>query len=78
MTQTLTKTTIAQAGYELAQITGYQNNPYLRADVNGVMVLGQVPDLANAADAVGAAAAGAARPTPISKPTIGATSTTGR
>ena len=24
---------------------GYQNNPYLRADVNGVMVLGQVPDL---------------------------------
>ena len=44
MTQTLTKSTIAQAGYELAHIAGYQNNPYLRADVNGVMVLGNVPD----------------------------------
>ena len=44
VTQTLTKSTIAQAGYELSHIAGYQNNPYLRADVNGMMVLGNVPD----------------------------------
>ncbi len=40
ITQTLTKTTIAQAGYELARITGYQNSPFLRANVGGVMTLG--------------------------------------
>ena len=45
VTQTLTRTTIAQAGYEIGRIDGYQNNPYLRADVNGSMVLGNVPDL---------------------------------
>jgi len=44
VTQTLTRSTIAQAGYEIARIAGYQNNPYLRADVNGAMVLGSVPD----------------------------------
>lgn len=44
VTQTLSKTTIAQIGYEVGQISGYQNNPYLRANVSGVMVLGQVPD----------------------------------
>jgi len=44
VTQTLSKTTIVQAGYELARITGYQDNPYLRADVNGEMVVGHVPD----------------------------------
>ena len=44
LTQTLSKTTIAQAGYEIGHISGYQNNPFLRANVNGVMVLGQVPD----------------------------------
>jgi hypothetical protein len=44
VTQTLTKSTIAQAGYELSHIAGYQNNPYLRTDVNGEMVLGNVPD----------------------------------
>jgi hypothetical protein len=44
ITQTLSKTTIAQVGYELSHMSGYLNNPYLRADVNGVMVLGQVPD----------------------------------
>jgi hypothetical protein len=43
-TQTLSKTSIAQVGYELAQINGYQDNPFLRADVNGAMVLGHVPD----------------------------------
>jgi len=44
ITQTLTKTTIVQAGYEVGHIAGYQNNPYLRANVGGVMVVGQVPD----------------------------------
>jgi len=44
VTQTLSKTTIAQAGYEIGHVAGYQDNPYLRASVNGVMVLGHVPD----------------------------------
>jgi uncharacterized protein DUF3570 len=44
ITQTLSKTTIAQAGYEIGHISGYQNNVYLRANVSGVMMLGQVPD----------------------------------
>jgi hypothetical protein len=45
VTQTLSKTTIGQAGYEIGQVSGYQDNPFLRANVNGVMMLGQVPDL---------------------------------
>jgi len=44
VTQTLSKTSIVQLGYELQHIAGYQNNPFLRADVNGELVLGQVPD----------------------------------
>jgi hypothetical protein len=44
ITQTLSKTTIAQAGYELGLVNGYQNNPYLRTSVSGLMVVGQVPD----------------------------------
>jgi hypothetical protein len=44
LTQTLTKTTIGQAGYELAKIAGYQDNPFLRADVGGTMIVGHVPD----------------------------------
>jgi uncharacterized protein DUF3570 len=44
ITQTLTKSTIVQAGYEISHIAGYQNNPYLRANVGGTLVLGQVPD----------------------------------
>ncbi len=44
VTQTLTKTTIAQVGYEAGHISGYQNNPYLRANIGGVLLLGQVPD----------------------------------
>jgi hypothetical protein len=44
LTQTLSKTTIAQAGYELGQINGYQDNPFLRANVNGTMTLGHVPE----------------------------------
>jgi Protein of unknown function (DUF3570) len=44
LTQTLSKVTIAQIGYELGRITGFQDNPFLRANVNGTLVLGQVPD----------------------------------
>ncbi len=44
VTQTLSKLTIAQVGYEVGRILGYQDNPFLRTDVNGVMTLGQVPD----------------------------------
>ena len=44
ITQTLSKTTIGQAGYEIGYLSGYLNNVYLRANVDGVMVLGQVPD----------------------------------
>jgi hypothetical protein len=45
ITQTLSKTTIAQAGYEFSHMSGYLDNPYLRASVDGVLVLGQVPDV---------------------------------
>lgn len=44
VTQTLTKSTIVQAGYELGHIGGYQDNPYLRARVNGELLLGNNPD----------------------------------
>jgi hypothetical protein len=45
VTQTLTKTTAAQVGYEVAQVNGFQSNPYLRADVQGIMLVGQAPDV---------------------------------
>ncbi len=44
LTQTLTRSTVAQVGYELAHVGGYQNDPFLRAPVNGVLVLGNSPD----------------------------------
>lgn len=44
VTQTLSKTTIGQVGYEVERLTGYLDSPFLRADVNGVMMLGHVPD----------------------------------
>jgi hypothetical protein len=44
VTQTLTKTTVAQVGYEFAHIGGYQNDPFLRALVNGELLLGNSPD----------------------------------
>lgn len=44
VTQTLTRSTIAQVGYELATINGYQSNPYLRALVDGVRIVGVAPD----------------------------------
>lgn len=47
LTQTLTKTTMAQVGVEFAQVRGYQTSPFLRASVNGLLVPGQSPDLRN-------------------------------
>jgi hypothetical protein len=44
VTQTLSKTTIGQVGYEVERLSGYLDNPFLRTDVNGTMTLGQVPD----------------------------------
>jgi hypothetical protein len=44
VTQVLSRSTITQAGYELGQVNGYQDNPFLRTNVNGAMVLGRVPD----------------------------------
>jgi uncharacterized protein DUF3570 len=44
VTQTLTKSTIAQIGYEASHVGGYQTDPFLRTTVNGQLVLGQVPD----------------------------------
>ncbi len=44
VTETISKTTIAQFGYEFAAISGFQDNPFLRANVNGIMLVGHVPD----------------------------------
>jgi hypothetical protein len=44
LTHTLSRLTIGQVGYELGAIFGYQNNPFLRANVNGNLILGHVPD----------------------------------
>jgi hypothetical protein len=43
LTQTLTRTTIVQAGVEIARIDGYQSNPYLRALIDGVRIVGVAP-----------------------------------
>lgn len=45
VTQSWTRRTITQFGYELNQINGYQTNPFLRTSVNGVMTVGNSPDL---------------------------------
>jgi hypothetical protein len=44
LTQTLSKYTIVQLGYELGRITGYQSNPFLRTTVDGVKMVGVHPD----------------------------------
>ncbi|MEQ1899047.1 MAG: DUF3570 domain-containing protein [Vicinamibacterales bacterium] len=44
ITQTVTKTTAVQVGYETSRITGYQNNPFLRATVDGLRMLGNHPE----------------------------------
>jgi len=45
VTQTLARRTIGQFGYELGVVNGYQANPFLRADVDGVRMVGVTPDL---------------------------------
>ncbi len=47
VTQTLSKGTILQVTYDYNRVTGYQNSPFLRTSVNGVMMLGNVPDVRN-------------------------------
>jgi hypothetical protein len=44
VTQTLSKSTVLQGGYELGHVGGYQTNPFLRPLVNGVRILGNSPD----------------------------------
>jgi hypothetical protein len=44
VTQTLSKTTIAQAGYEIGRISGYQSSPFFRAIVDGVERPDKEPD----------------------------------
>jgi hypothetical protein len=44
VSQSWTRTTITQVGYELDHVSGYQSNPFLRTRVNGVLTVGQAPD----------------------------------
>jgi Protein of unknown function (DUF3570) len=44
LTQTLTRSTVAQVGYEFGYISGYQSDPFLRVLVNDQLVLGSHPD----------------------------------
>lgn len=44
VTQSWTKRTLTQFGYELNQINGYQTNPFLRTSLNGIMTVGNSPD----------------------------------
>jgi hypothetical protein len=44
LTQTLTRTTAVQLGYQLDYVSGYQDNPFLEAAVNGLPRLGHSPE----------------------------------
>jgi hypothetical protein len=44
LTQSWTKKTVTQFGYELNQINGFQSNPFLRALVDGDYYVGNAPD----------------------------------
>lgn len=44
VTQSWTRRTVTQFGYEVNQINGFQTNPFLRTKVNGVYTLGNSPD----------------------------------
>jgi hypothetical protein len=44
LTQTLTRTTSLQVGYEFDYISGYQNSPFLRTILNDAWTLGETPD----------------------------------
>ncbi len=45
LTQTVSKTTAVQLGYEASRISGFQNNVFLRANVDGIRMLGNHPTL---------------------------------
>lgn len=45
VTQTVSKSTAVQLGYEFSRISGFQNNVFLRANVDGIRMLGNHPDL---------------------------------
>jgi len=45
LTQTLSRWTTAQIDYEFSGVTGYQSNPFLRANVDGLLIVGVVPEL---------------------------------
>ncbi|MFN8063086.1 MAG: DUF3570 domain-containing protein [Vicinamibacterales bacterium] len=45
VTQTVSKNTVVQVGYELSHVTGYQDSPFLRALVNGNRQSGNSPDV---------------------------------
>jgi len=47
LTQTLTKGTIVQGTFDYSRISGFQSNPFLRANVNNILVVGNAPDLRN-------------------------------
>lgn len=47
LTQTLAKGTVVQMTYDFSRISGYQSNPFLRVPVNGIMVVGNAPDIRN-------------------------------
>ena len=44
VTQSWTKRTVTQVGYELNQINGFQSNPFLRTVVDGNRLVGNAPD----------------------------------
>lgn len=44
LTQSWTKRTVTQVGYEINQVNGFQSNPFLRTKLNGVMTVGNAPD----------------------------------
>ncbi|NDA75972.1 MAG: DUF3570 domain-containing protein, partial [Synechococcaceae bacterium WB8_3_299] len=47
VTQTVSKSTVVQVGYEGGRVTGYQSNPFLRTVVGGIRMVGNHPTLRN-------------------------------
>jgi len=45
ITQTLAKGTIVQFSYDFNRVSGFQSNPFLRARVNDLLIVGNAPDL---------------------------------
>lgn len=44
VTQSWTRRTVTQFGYDVNQVNGFQTSPFLRTRVNGVMMIGNQPD----------------------------------